>query len=190
MKISVYIGLVVAVFLLACEQPGPVRTNTVEIDGLYTLDLPNTLKPGYNMHPYAGLQYYDEVAGMYVMCIDDMKENLGPVRRHRIKIKGYYNFVELTVFEQADSTALIGEKRFQLNGLEVKTGDYFVSSEYWGDTYELFYRIVVYESENHFFQLVIWMPYEGYAKQEEWITEITRSFRLLHDSPIANTQKE
>lgn len=131
------------------------------------------------MHPYAGLQYYDEATGFYVMCIDDMKDNLGPIRRHRIRIKGYYNFVELTVFEQADSSSLIDQASFQLDGLEVKTGDYYVSSEYWGKVYEFYYRIAVYESEHYFFQLVMYMPFEDREKEKKGVDKITRSFRLL-----------
>lgn len=180
MKPCLYTLIAWSVLLLSCDRSAPLKSHTVGIDDLYSVELPAYLKPGYKMHPYAGLQYYDEEAGFYVMCIDDMKENLGPVRRHRIRIKGYYNFVELTVFERADSISLIAQDNFQLNGLNVKTGDYYVSSEYWGDVYEFYYRIAVYESEQYFFQLVMYMPYEDREKEMKWVERITRSFQLLN----------
>jgi hypothetical protein len=159
-----------------------LKSTTVKIDDLYSVELPVNLKAGYAMHPYAGLQYYDEESGFYVICIDDLKDNLGPIRRHRIRIKGYYNFVELTVFEQVDSVALISEDNFQLNGLNVKTGDYYVSSEYWGEKHALYYRIAVYESADYFFQLVVYMPYEDREKAGKSVDGIIHSFQLLHPS--------
>ena len=180
MKPCLYIAIALAVLGLSCDRSAPVEAVKVEIDGLYSVELPVNLKPGYNMHPYAGLQYYDEAAGFYVMCVDDMKENLGPVRRHRIRIKGYYNFVELTVFERADSISLIAQDNFVLDGLHVKTGDYYVSSEYWGDVYAFFYRIAVYESADYFFQLVMYMPFEDRERQVKSVDRITQSFRLLN----------
>ena len=49
----------------------------VPIDSLYSVSIPNNLKPGYDMHDYASLQYYDSELDFYVVGLDDAKENLG-----------------------------------------------------------------------------------------------------------------
>lgn len=139
------------------------------------------------MHDYAGLQHYDTSTDFYVIGIEDAKSNLGEIKRRRLKLRNYYSFVENTVFSRADSTALISSQKFTTEqGINSQVGDYFVSSQYWGAPYHLFYRIAVYESDEYFFQVVTWMPYDLYCERYKWIELISYSFRLLEKNELEN----
>ncbi|MDX2250033.1 MAG: hypothetical protein SF052_24835 [Bacteroidia bacterium] len=136
------------------------------------------------MHAYASLQYYDTIQNFYLLGIEDAKQNLGDIKRKRLKLKGYYEFVEGTVLEKADSFQIETEQEFQLPpDLSVKASDYYVLSKLEEGSIDLFYRIAVYENESYFFQLVFWMPYEGYCSQLEWIETVTQSFTFIQSPP-------
>lgn len=164
---------------LACQKPTPaVKPVTQTIDSLYRIDIPDNLTPGYDMHDYASLQFYNTGINYYVLGIEDAKENLGEIKRMRLQLDGYYTFVENTVFEKVDSLALVAQSTFADSIQTAHIGDYYTQSSVWGDT-PLFYRIAVFENTNYFFQLVIWMPYEDHCQWYPWTDTITHSFHFL-----------
>ncbi|GAB4414823.1 MAG: hypothetical protein OHK0039_22970 [Bacteroidia bacterium] len=159
-------------------------------NGLYSADLPSNLTRSFDMHDYASLQYYNLQEGFYVLGLEDDKENLGEIKRKRLKLPGYYRFVESTVFEHTDSTARVSSEVFtNAYGFPARVGDYFVVEMQQVD-FPLFYRIAVYENDDYFFQLVIWMPYDAHCDRMAWIDTITQSFRFLDgvERPVAGVR--
>lgn len=181
MNVYVYIALLPTLTLISCNKSvSPVQHHTIPIDSLYQVDIPSNLQPGYDMHAYASLQYYDTIQNFYLLGIEDAKQNLGDIKRKRLKLKGYYEFVEGTVLEKADSFQIESDQEFTLpNDIAIKAGDYFVTSKLEAESIELFYRIAVYENENYFFQLVFWMPYKGYCDEIGWVDLVTQSFSFI-----------
>lgn len=181
MNVYAYIALIPALVYISCNQPAAeVVSLTVPVDSLYQVDIPSNLKPGYDMHAYASLQYYDTLQNFYLLGIEDHKQNLGDIKRKRLKIKGYYDFVESTVLEKADSFQIEADQQMILAAdLTMKSSDYYVLSRINQTSLDLFYRIAVYENEDYFFQLVFWLPYEGYCREMPWIDEVTESFTFI-----------
>ncbi|MEZ4828952.1 MAG: hypothetical protein R3C61_22100 [Bacteroidia bacterium] len=177
----VYIALLPVIALFFMQTTGlPVEHHTIPIDSLYEVDLPTNLQPGYDMHAYASLQYYDTLQNFYLLGIEDAKQNLGDIKRKRLKLRGYYAFVEGTVLEKADSFQMESDQEIKLQSeISVKAGDYYVTSRVEEEEIELFYRIAVYESDDFFFQLVFWMPYPDYCQQMPWVESVTQSFRFI-----------
>lgn len=180
-RTGVYILIFISVCFLACKQESkPVEPVEIDIDQLYSITLPSSMKPGYDMHNYASLQYYDPQMGIFIIGIEDAKANLGTIKRKRLKLDGYYRFVERMVFAQADSMFLLSDQQFLTEqNLVSKVGDYYALSSYANEVYELFYRISVYEDETHFYQIVIWTPYSTHCDYIDWINKITYSFKLI-----------
>ena len=148
-------------------------------DSMYVMKVPSFMQPGFDMHPFASLQYYDTTSQFYVLGMEDAKENLGAIKRRRLKLKGYFNYMETTTLERMDS--FVNEAGFRdtlPQGLVVQSNDYFaVSSADQG--VPLYYRIAAYENDEFFYQLVIWMPYETHCPRMTWIDSITRSLEFL-----------
>lgn len=179
--------LMLALASHACQNETPeVQPVMYTIDSLYALQLPGNLMPGYDMHDYASLQYYDVKANMYVIGLEDAKENFGDIKRKQLKLSGYFDYLERNAFEMADSSFQETESRFLTSqGLEAKCGDYFVPARS-GEHPELFYRICVIESKNYFFQLVLWMPYEDHCHNISMTDQMVYSFRFLPPAEYAS----
>lgn len=179
MKTRVTITLAAIVGLLACQSPTskPVELAEYVVDDLYSVRLPSNLSKTTDLHDYASLQYSDPKTDFYVLGIYDAKEKLGRGGSN-FKKSVYFRFVEQTVFEHADSTFIQSEVEFDRNDLSCKMADYYAHIKHFDDEYEVFYRIAIYESETHFFQFVIWMPYENHCDQIYWADSIAYSFQL------------
>ena len=183
MNFYAYVVLVPALAVLSCNQPPPpVERVSVPIDSLYQVDMPSNLQPGYDMHDYASLQYYDTSMDFYLLGIEDAKRNLGEIKRMRLKLRGYYEFVESSVLERVGAYELVAGQEIQLSkDLKVKSGDYYVTSDIEEGGYELFYRIAVFENDSYFYQMIFWLPYDLHCEQMNWIDTITNSFTFIDD---------
>jgi hypothetical protein len=181
----IYVVFLVVVSGLGCNSTSPpTRRITIPIDSLYRIDLPSNLKPGYEMHDYASLQYYDLKNQFYVIGLEDSKENLGEIKRKQLKIDGYYDHLQRSAFEHMDSVRLVGtEEYINEYGIHIYSGDYQAFAKSLNDL-GLFYRICVLEHPNYFYQLVIWMPYQEYCERISWVDMISSSLRFIPDSVV------
>lgn len=175
-----YVILIVTISGLACNQQArQIQATTLTIDNLYRIDLPDNLAPGYEMHDYASLQYYDTEVLFYVIGLEDPKENLGEIKRKQLKIDGYYDHLQRSAFEHIDSVRQIASARFtNPHGIRIQYGDYFTSGKNLAQM-DLFYRICVCENEDYFYQLVIWMPFDSYCDRIDWIDMISSSLHFI-----------
>lgn len=166
--------------LAACSAPEEKGYCTVApLDSLYTVTVPKYLKPGFDMHDFAELQYYSTDHNFYLIGIQDAKQSLGNIKRRTIRLDTYYNFVEATVLEKADSLVLEGMELFDISdSVSVKVGDYYARSVYFDQSYDLLYRIGVYETKEYFVQLVIWIPYPNACNYYEETETILRSLSM------------
>ena len=182
-RLPCYMVIGLMSLLMACEKaPPPVEWQTIASKGgTYTIELPAHLQAGYDMHEYANLQYYDLEKSIFLLGIEDAKANLGDIKRKRLKVGGYFAFVEDNVLEKNDSTSQESIEHFTPRGetaRSARVGDYYVSSHAL-DAIPVYYRIVVYESEDLFLQLVIWMPYDQHCDMRPMVDRITRSVTFL-----------
>lgn len=183
-----YIQALCLGLMIACEAtPTVIEWNTIVVDSLYAVDLPSNVQAGYDMHPYASLQYYSIEDQIYLIGIEDAKENLGDIKRKRLKIKGYYAFVENTVLDQVDTfyreSLTVWEGYPGLSTARI--GDYYVASP---DRYTqpLFYRIGVFESDDYFLQLVMWLPYNSSCDKVALLDSIAQSFQFVVPTETAS----
>lgn len=187
MKYPRYITLIALLMAIACQpETSPVSSTTFTYEDLYEIHLPDHLYRAYDMHVYASLQYYDTLMGFYVLGIMDPKENLGDIKRKRLKLEGYYNFVEKTVFTNSDSIEQVSEQQFESQaGVQALVGDYFTMSDAGRQT-PVFYRLSIYDHPEYYFQLVTYLPYEIHCDHMPWIDTLTYSFQFMEgEVPVA-----
>ncbi len=185
MNRHVYVVLIVLVSGWGCTpNSAPIQRRTIPIDSLYRIDLPSNLRPGYEMHDYASLQYYDTRTHFYVIGLEDSKENLGEIKRKQLKIDGYFDHLSHSAFEHMDSVQQIAAAEYINDyGIHVFCGDFDVKGANLSEM-DLFYRVCVCEHPRYFYQLVVWMPFNTYCERIEWIDLLTESLRFSKDSIV------
>lgn len=180
-RITTIIVISTCLCFVACEEDLP-PTHMVQVasqDSLYVVKVPSYMRPGFDMHPFASLQYYDTARQVFVLGMEDAKANLGAIKRRRLKLKGYFNYMETTALERVDSFIYVAGFRDTLpQGLIVQSQDYFALNAPL-TSLPLFYRIAVYENDEYFYQMVLWMPYEFHCENMVWLDSMTRSVEFL-----------
>lgn len=174
----------ILVVISACESPPPppVKWHTITMDNQYRIELPDYLVAGYDMHEYAKLQYYSLEKEIFLLGIEDAKTNFGAIKRRRLRLSGYFAYVEDMVLQKADTSTQEGIERFTLSeppGIASKVGDYYMENDSTHESPPLYYRIAVFESESLFLQLVFWMPYDQQCEMRSVVDRITRSLVFL-----------
>lgn len=157
------------------------------VDSLFSMVLPKALRKTSTMHDAAPLQYYDPARQLYVLGIEDPKDRLMALRRGSLRLDMYFRFVENTVFELADSVQSECRLSLKGEGYQLEATDYFARMPHAdGKIYDLYYRIAVFETDTHFFQWIVWMPYATACDHLPQVDEMMRSFRPL----VARARKE
>ncbi len=164
-----------------CQETVKPRWQTIPIRNLYTIDLPSSLKPTNEMHEGAALQYYNEDGSLYVICLEELKENIKAIKSG-INMNDYYKMVEDTITSRSTFKRFIQGKKYKNEGLTLKEGDYEVITDLMGQEYHLMYRISVIESKQYFFQLVMYAPYVDSCGVFDLMDTISKSFRLLDEN--------
>lgn len=166
--------------LLSCAACRKADTTLVshDVSGVFSVSLPANMQPKNDMHEYAPIQFADERTDFYALGIDDPKKKLGELMRENMTLKAYYGFVETTVFSSADTAIQVNNQTFSHNNVQAYYGDYRVKATLKNKQYDLYYRIAVYESQHHYFQLVLWLPESEYEQHKATLDDITRSVSL------------
>ncbi len=180
MKNSIYIFILcVFVGLVSCKKETLPTHQLVAIRNLYTLELPARFEPTYDMHESAELQYADKTTHWYLICVEDAKSNFGTGSPKAVSLPDYYKFAEAAVLSEAESKLFLQGVTRKQDGLKIQEGDYQVHTTIQEESYELLYRVTILESKTHFFQLVMWMPYEEGCAVYQKMDSITRTFKLI-----------
>lgn len=180
LKKSAYaIMICTLVALIACKKEALPTHQLIAIRNLYTLELPSRFEPTYDMHNSAELQYADKSSHWYLICMEDAKSNFGTGGQKIVSLPDYYKFAEASVLSDAESKLFIQGTTRKQDGLKIQEGDYHVTTNLNNENFELLYRVTVLESKTHFFQLVMWMPYEEGCEVYKKMDSITKTFKLI-----------
>ena len=130
------------------------------------------------LHDFARLQYSDEQQGYFLIGIDEPKEDLRNLQLH-YQLEDYSHFVTRTVSQGLDTVNVTTSTSHQVNGLSCISTDLFGAMTATEKPLEVYYRLMVLESQSNFYQLIAWSARSRYNKFNPIADEIECSFREL-----------
>lgn len=178
---------VIAVFVLGivgCKKEKKTGWQTVEVNQQFSLQLPASMTPSKDMHATAILQYADTDSNLYVLGIEDAKENFGEINKKEVSIEDYFKFTESGISEGATDKQQLSVVRRKTKDFNVLEGDYDIKTLFQGREHNLHYRIAVYETKQYFYQIVVWKPMNPACLHVEQMDSITHSFQLIQPTPV------
>jgi uncharacterized protein YcfL len=147
----------------------------IQVNNLYSLELPVEMKPVANLHDDASLQQVDEQRPLYVVVIDESKEEM---QKHELDydLDLYFtNIVSQSLVESLPEVSISPAEKKTINGFSALVAS--VTGK--ADTTGVFYKIGVIETPSAFYQVLTWTT--GTQKQalETEMNDIVESFKEL-----------
>lgn len=172
------LALLSSFWLASCSGGVSNDLRPVEVDGYFSIQLPKNLEPSAQLHDFASLQYGSDKAGFYVVGLQESKEDISGIHL-KYTVEDYIHFVEQTLKGRLDTSFSDPPMLFSQNGLNAAEMD--MKGMIFGgeEPVEIAYKIAVFESPSHFYQLTLWTDYEKRDKFSEVTNKIVCSFREL-----------
>ena len=169
------ISLLSLVFLTSCLGGGGVTYKEVTVEDQYMVRIPESMEKSNELHDFAQLQYADEKEGYFLIGIDESKQELSQLQLF-YQIEDYAHFVTRTVSDGLDTVNVTTQTTQDVNGLSCVSTDLFGAMTSTEEPLEVYYRLMVLESDHHFYQLIAWSGRDQYPRFRSIADEIECSF--------------
>lgn len=185
--------LIFFVFISSCESDG--KTQTIEVDNEYTINLPNFLSKTDTISEVAILQYQNTKKKIYTLIIADTKTEFADVigtniildkvykndltdlnNQYLINIDGYSNFILDFITKKGISINTISSlEKTTINGLNARiisiTGKAHIDNTFY------YWKFAFIESKDNFYQVITWTLKNQKNKYNQQMDSIIQSFR-------------
>ena len=170
--------LALLALLSACNRGGMEPARIVEVEGKFSVAIPSNFVPCNDLHDFAPLQYADERGGYFLVGIQEAKQDIAQLQV-KYQLGDYANFVENTIGSAFDTMHVSQRDTMEINGLRCQTSDLYAAITEGPAPLEVYYHLSVFESDNHFYQLIGWSRRDRQTAFSEAAREIDHSFQEL-----------
>lgn len=127
------------------------RYETVDIKGLYSLDLPDYLEKTSELSDTASLQFRNLNKKLLVIALDEEKSKINAFQEG-FTISDYYDYVAKQVAQKLEDVVIERPSTKALGALSVLQGG--INGKFLGT--QLRYIVEVVEGETRFYQVICW----------------------------------
>lgn len=162
-----------ALILFACTPP--IKYNEVKTNDQYSISLPDYMAPASDMHPQASLQYQNPEKELYIVVVDESKEQMQAYDLNYDLETYYKNIVSTPFSEQLKNGKVSMPARMDIDGNKA-----FIS-EITGNinNADIYYKLAIIESPTHFYQLVLWTKNDYKEKMSPVMEAMIESFKEI-----------
>ena len=182
------ITLCLFTIFLSCDSK-KAKTETVTINNKYSVELPDFLSKGTELHEEASLQYQNLFKEFYVIILDEPKEEIidaAPILDIEPTLEGYYSYLKSSMEETIEEVKFMDVKNTKINGLNAKT--FSVTGKV--DGIDAFYKIAYIEGKDTYYQVLIWSLLKKQEKYTPEMEKIIASFKEIGSSKSADRSKK
>jgi len=153
MKLKIIAALIILFTLASCSH----WTETVKVDGKYTIDIPSYLKKTDSLNTAASLQYQNPMREFYVLVFDEPIKDFNKAIAeggldYKPNLDGYS---EILANDIAKSTGLAATPKMQnktINNLKARTLQFTGKV----NNLDIFWKIAYVEGKNNYYQILTW----------------------------------
>ena len=164
-------------FIISCQENE--KTQTIKIKNQYSLDLPESLSLATNLNTEASLQYQNIFNDLYVIVIDESKQEINSYMKENTdfppNLNGYTQLLKSGLQTSVTNPKFSKTEKKQLNGS--KSHQISLSGKV--DDYKIYYEFAHIEGKNHYYQVFVWTSLEKKEKLSTKMKKIINSFKEL-----------
>ncbi len=179
---NLYFFIVAIFFLISCGQPSD-KTQKVEIESRYSLDLPDFLTKTSGLNDNASLQYQNLTKEFYIIVIDEsieefneaIEENEEYLDYYLPDFAGYSEFVYDLIIESLYTYESTEWKELKINNLNAR--QIGINGKISG--LDVFYHYTIIEGAKDYYQVLIWTLKDKMEEHKPYMEQIVNSFKEL-----------
>lgn len=171
------IYLLLAVSLLSsCKK----ETQTIAIEGRYTIEVPVSLTKTKSLNEEASLQYQDNLNDLYLIVIDEPKttftkalEKNSLETAYKHDLEGYSKLITDGMESSITIKKFPDFEETTINGLKAR----LLSFEGLSSGYKVYWKLAFIEGNDTYYQIMVWTQADKRKKFEKEMTAIIDSFK-------------
>jgi hypothetical protein len=188
-KNVIILALALLALVSACSRGRMEPSREIDVQGLFAVAIPGNLVPCNELHDFAPLQYADERGGYFLVGIQEAKQDIAHLKV-KYQLADYASFVENTIGSAFDTLHVAARDTMEVNGLRCQTADLYASITDPQSPLEVYYHLSVFESQDHFYQLIGWSRRDRQEAFHVAAVDIDQSFhelagKLAQGKPLA-----
>lgn len=168
--------LIVASVMFSCGYD----TKTINVDGRYSVDVPQTFKKVKDLNDAASLQCEDAVRKLYTIVIDEPKDALSTSLQNASLYDKYtddLNGYSQLIIDGLDASVSVKEmppfEEATINGLKAR----ILSFEGVSSGTPIYWKLAFIEGNTRYYQVMVWTEAGRRGKQEAKMAAIINSFK-------------
>lgn len=182
-KLLLPLVAVIALTFSGCGNK--TKFNEVKINGLYSMSLPDYLTEGYELNSEASLQYQNEVKEVYVIVIDESKqefievfESIGEYDSTKSAVDNYAEAQMASIEENmSEVTSKSTMRKADLAGCPARICD--VAGTQQGITDPMGFTVAFIEGKETLYMVMTWTFEKTKGDYQEDMNEMINSFKEL-----------
>jgi len=142
--------LMIALLIAGCGAK-KTKFNEAKVAGKFTMQVPEYMAVATNLNKSASLQYSNPTEEVYMVVIDDSKEEMKAADVN-YTLQQYFDFAAKNLENSVNNYKLSSPVSKKINGNSALVGE--ITGKF--DKYDVFYKIAAIESSKHFYQILSW----------------------------------
>ncbi|MBN8702612.1 MAG: hypothetical protein J0M08_06080 [Bacteroidetes bacterium] len=166
--------LIIISALCACTTP--IKYSDVKVNNQFSIHVPDFMQPTNEIHQKAALQYQNLEKEFYLLVINESKEQMKAYDLDYDLDSYYKNIVSTPFTEQLKNGKVSMPGRMDIHGKKA------LISEITGNinNADIYYKLTVIESPEHFYQVVTWTKAENKEKMSLVMDSVIQSFKEIN----------
>ncbi|WP_294824792.1 hypothetical protein [uncultured Flavobacterium sp.] len=178
MKSKPIICFLIALLLASCGN-GPEATQTVKGE-TYSLQIPESMSRTSQLNDQASLQYQNPMKELYIIVIDETKEEMQAAIDdnslydiYSNDLQGYYDLVSNNILSTLSRDTLPRPTDTTINGLKAKV----LNVEGPVEGQDIYWKFAFVEGKKKYYQIMAWTLANRREKHEKAMEEMIASFK-------------
>ena len=167
-----------SVLFLNCNSK--TEFHTVKIKNQYSLDLPDYMGEARDLNTEASLQYQNTFRELYAIVLDEQKTDFP--NPEEINLENFYSIVRGNLEGTLKNPTFSAARDTTINGLKAKLFSLSDNTE----GVDIYYQFAYLESDNHFYQILIWTLEN---RKDQYIKDMDRIIASFKETESKNRGK-
>ena len=178
MRILTTISILSLLLLSSCLGGTDIDYKEIKVGDTYQLRIPESMQQSNELHDFAQLQYSDDKEGFFLIGINEPKDDLNRLQLF-YGLEEYAHFGTRTVSQGLDTVNVSSQSSQEINGIPCVSTDLFGAMTSGEVPIEVYYRLMVLESNKNFYQLIACSSRAKSPRFNSIVDEIECSFSEL-----------